>query len=102
MLWDNTTTSRKITRTNRYKKNHGKMGGIHQTSGYLQKQPRHLPEETGVQLMCSASYDIWCRDLNTDQTSTEQTTAQTKMEGSMLNITYKDRKTNTGSESRQK
>ena len=40
-----------------------------------------LPEETGVQLMCAASYDIWCRDMDTDQTSTEQTAAaQTKME----------------------
>ena len=44
-----------------------------QTPGYLQKQPCHLPEETGVQLLCAASYDIWCRDLDTDQTSTEQT-----------------------------
>ena len=25
---------------------------------YLQKQPCHLPEETGVQLLCAASYDI--------------------------------------------
>ena len=44
--------------------------------------------------MCAAIYDIWCRDLDTDQTSTEQTCEQTKMERSMLNITYKDRKTN--------
>ena len=42
-------------------KNHGlfgRLGGIRQTPGYLQKQPCHLPEETGVQLMCAASYDI--------------------------------------------
>ena len=39
-------------------------------TGYLQKQPCHLPEETGVQLLCAASYDIWCRELDTDQTST--------------------------------
>ena len=44
---------------------------------YLQKQPCHLPEETGVQLLCAASYDIWCRDLDTDQTSTEQTCGRT-------------------------
>ena len=44
-----------------------------QMPGYLQKEPCHLPEETGVQLLCAASYDIWCRDLDTDQTSTEQT-----------------------------
>ena len=76
-------------------KNHGRLGGIRQSPGHLQKHPCHLPEETGVQLLCAASYDIWCRDLETDQTSTEQTCgAQTKMERSMLNITYKDRKTN--------
>ena len=76
-------------------KNHGRLGGIRQTPGYLQKQPCHPPEETGVQLLCAASCDIWCRDLDTDQTSTEQTcAAQTKMERSMLNITYKDIRTN--------
>ena len=41
----------------------------------------HLPEETGVQLMCAASYDIWCRDLDTDQTSTEQTCGRTDQNG---------------------
>ena len=39
-------------------KNHGRLGGIRQTQGYLQKQPCHLPEKTGVQLLCGASYDI--------------------------------------------
>ena len=48
-------------------KNHGRLGDIRQTPGYLQKQPCHLPEETSVQLLCAASYDIWCRDLDTDQ-----------------------------------
>ena len=41
-------------------KNHGRLGGIRQTPGYLQKQPCHLPEETSVQLLCASSYDIWC------------------------------------------
>ena len=45
--------------------------------------------------MCVANYDIWCRDVDTDKTNTEQTwAALTKMERSMLNIAYKDRKTN--------
>ena len=45
--------------------------------------------------MCAASYDIWCRDLATDQTSTEQTCWRTdQMERSMLNITFTNRKTN--------
>ena len=45
------------------------------------KQPCHLPEETGVQLLCAASYDIWCRDLDNDQTSTEQTLGRTDQNG---------------------
>ena len=62
-------------------KNHGRLGGIRQTPGYLQKQPCHLPEETSVQLLCAASYDIWCRDLDTDQGSTEQTCGRTDQNG---------------------
>ena len=62
-------------------KNYGRLGGIRQTLGYLQKQPCHLPEETGIQLLCAASYDIWYRDLDTDQTSTEQTCGRTDQNG---------------------
>ena len=62
-------------------KNHGRLGGIRQTPGHLKKQPCHLPEETGVQLMCAASYDIWCIDLDTDRTSTEQTCGRTDQNG---------------------
>ena len=69
-------------------------GSTRQTPGYLQKQLCHLPEETGVQLLYAASYDTWCRDVDTDQISTEQTCGrQTKME-SMLKMTYKARNTN--------
>ena len=39
-------------------KNHGRLGGIRQTPGYLLKQSYHLPEETGEQLLCAARYDI--------------------------------------------
>ena len=38
-------------------------------------------KRTGVQLLCAASYDIWCRDLDTDQTSTEQTCGRTDQNG---------------------
>ena len=55
--------------------------GIRQTPGYLQKEPCHLPDETGVQLLCAASYDICCRDLDTDQTSTEQSCGRTDQNG---------------------
>ena len=74
--WGNTTTSR---RHRDKTKNHGRLGGIRQTP--LQKQPCHLPEETGVQLLCAASYDIWCRELDTDQTRTEQTCGRADQNG---------------------
>ena len=70
---------------------HGRLGGIRKTPGYLQKQHCHLPEETGVQLLCTASYDIWCRAREAQY---KLAAAQTKMEISMLNITYKDKGTN--------
>ena len=54
-------------------KNHARLGGIRKTPGYLKKLHCYLPEQTGVQLPCVASYDIRCRYLDTDQTSTEQT-----------------------------
>ena len=31
--------------------------------------------------LCATSYDIWCRDLDTDQTSTEQTCGRTGQNG---------------------
>ena len=62
-------------------KNHGRLSGIRQTTGHLQNQPCHLPEETGVQLLCAASYAIWCRDKDTDQTNTEQTCGRTDQNG---------------------
>ena len=73
-------------------KNHGRLGDIRQTPGYLQKQPCHLPEETGVQLLCAASCDIWCSETwtLTKQAQNKLAAAQTKMERSMVNITYKD------------
>ena len=42
------------------KKNRGALDGICQTPGSLQKHTCHLPEQTGVQLLCVARYDIWC------------------------------------------
>ena len=100
--WDNTTASRKRTRTKRYNENHGGLGGIRQTPGYLQKQPCHLPEETGVQLQCAASYDIWCRDLETDQTSTEQTCGRTDQNGKKYAQHHKDIRTNIWVRERKK
>ena len=66
------------------------------TPGYLQKQPCHLPEETGVQLMCAASYDkygayTWTL---TKKAHYKLSAAQTELKRSMLNITFNDRNTN--------
>ena len=72
---------RKRTRTKRYNEESWQAGRHTQKPGYLQKQPCHLPEETGVQRMCATSYDIWGRDLDTDQTSTEQTCGRTDQTG---------------------
>ena len=77
-------------------KNHGRLGGIRQTPGYLQKQPCHLPEETGVPLLCAASYEYMAQRpawTLTKQAQNKHAAAQTKMERSMLNIAYKDRRT---------
>ena len=63
------------------RKNHCRLGGIRQTPGYLIKQPCHLSVEKGVQLMCAASYDIWSRDPDSGQTSTEQTCGRTYQNG---------------------
>ena len=90
--WDNTTASRKITRTTKH-------GGrcIRQTPGYLQKLRCPVLEETGVQLPWAASYDgadTWT--LNKRE-HFKLAAAQTKTKRSMLDITYKDRKTTSGS-----
>ena len=53
------------------------MAGWAAYAKHRDKHPCHLPEETGVQILCAASYDIWCRDLDTDQSSTEQTCGRT-------------------------
>ena len=62
-------------------KNRGRLGDIRHTPGYLQKQPCRLSEHTGVQLQCDVSYVLWCRDPDTDQTSTEQTCGRTDQHG---------------------
>ena len=69
------------------------------TPGSLQKQPCHLPDETGVQLLCAARYDIYTRPtiaVLSAKNCCEKLTkaqhklaaAQTKMDGSMFNISH--------------
>ena len=68
--WGNTTASRKTTMPDQRDttNNHGRLGGIRKAPGYNAMQHCRLPEETGVQLLCAASYDIWCRDVDTGNT----------------------------------
>ena len=51
--------------------------------------PCHMPDETGVQLVCAMTYSAETRTL-TKQAQNKLAEAHTKMERSMLNITYKD------------
>ena len=85
--WD--TASRKITRTKRYNEESWQAGRHTPNTEVSSKATLHLPEERHVQLLCAASYGIWCTDLDTDQTST-LAVAQTNMECS----TSQGRKTN--------
>ena len=55
--------------------------GRHTPNTGISSKATHLPEETGVQLLYAASDDIWCRNLDTDQTSTEQTCGRTDQNG---------------------
>ena len=69
-------------------KNHGRMGSICQTPGYLQKQHCHLPEETGegnscVLLAITYGAETWTL---TKQAQNKLAAAQIKMERCMLNI----------------
>ena len=76
--WDNATASRKRTRTKKYNEDSWQAG-------------RHTPN-TGISSILSNlaicmkrqvynSCVIWCRDLDTDQTSTEQTYGRTDQNG---------------------
>ena len=62
-------------------KNHGRLGGIRQTPGYLPKQPCHLPEGQVYKSCVLPAMTLWCRYLDTDQTSTEQTCDRTDQNG---------------------
>ena len=87
----------KRTRTKIYNEESWQAGRHSQTPGYIQKQPCHLSEETGVQynscVLPAMTYGAETWTL-TKQAQNKLAAAQTKMERSMLNITYKDIKTN--------
>ena len=84
-------------------KNHRMLGGIRQTQGYRQKPPCHqiLPEETGVglQLMCCVPDMTHGAETTIliKQAQNKLAAAQTNMERSMLNTTYKVERPTYGS-----
>ena len=82
-------------------KNHGRLGAIRQTPGYLQKQCCHLPEER-----CTTPvwFQLWHYGAETwtKQAQNKLAAAQTKMERSMLNNTCRDRRTNIWVRERKK
>ena len=80
--WDNTTASRKRTKTKRYNEESWQAGRHTPNTGISSKAT--LPsawKDKCTTPECAASYDIWCRDLDTDQTSTEQTCGRTDQNG---------------------
>ena len=79
--WDNATASRKRTRAKRYNEESWQAGRHTPNTGISSIATLPSKKERRVQLLCSASYDIWCRDLDTDQTSTEQTCGRTDQHG---------------------
>ena len=82
------TASRKRTRTKRCNENHGRLGVIHQTPGYLQNNlaiclKRHVYNSRVLPAMAYGA-DTWTL---TKQAQIKHAAAQTKIERSMLNIT---------------
>ena len=62
-------------------KNHGRLGGIRQTPWYIFKRNLAICLKRQVYNSCVLQAMTWCRDLDTDQTSTEQTCCHTDQNG---------------------
>ena len=57
--WDNTTASRKITRTQRYNEESWQAGRHTLNTGVFKSNLAiYLKRQLGVQILCVASYDI--------------------------------------------
>ena len=95
--WDNTTASRKRTRTKRYNEESWQAGRHTQNTGISSKKSnlaiclkRQVYNSCVLPAMTYGA-ETWTL---TKQAQNKLAAAQTKMERSMLNITYKDRRTN--------
>ena len=76
-------------------RNHDWMDNICQAPLDIQREHLNMLEETSLQLMRTSSKDIHRGNMGTYPPCKEQASShKTKMERSMLNITYRDRKTN--------
>ena len=90
--WDNTTASRKRTRTKRYNEESWQAGRHTPNTGISSKAT--LPSAwRDMSVLPAMTYGAETCTL-TKQAHIKLAAAQTKMERSMLNITYKDRRTN--------
>ena len=75
--------------------NHSKLGGIRQTLGYLRNLAIWLKRRVYNSRVLPAIWHILQKTWTlTKQAQNKRAAAHTKMERSMLNITYKERKTN--------
>ena len=80
---------------------------IENVQGYVYLEQNYSLKEKNkgkeIQRRIMGCWTAYTKDLDTDQTSTEQTCGRTdQMERSMLNITYKDRRTNIWVRERRK
>ena len=102
--WDNTTASRKRTRTKRYNEESWQAGRHTRNTGISSKAtlPSAWRDKCTTPVCCQLWHygaDTWTL---TKQAQNKLAAAQTKMERSMLNITYKDRRTNIWVRERKK
>ena len=91
--WDNVTASRKRTRIKRYNEESWQAGP---NTGISSKDtlPSAWRDRCTTPVCCQLWYNGAETWTLTKHAQNKRATAQTKMERSMLNITYKDRKTN--------
>ena len=79
--WDNATTSMKSTRTKRYDEESWQDGRHTTNTGISSKATLPSARRDRCTTPECCRYDIWRRDLDTDQTSTEQICGRTDQNG---------------------
>ena len=89
-IWNNTTASRKRTRTKRYNEESWQAGRHTPNAGYIFKSNLAMYNSCALPAMIYGA-ETWTM---TKQAQNKVAAAQTKVERSMLNIAYNDRRTN--------